>query len=167
MSNVSLDELLAKQAINDVLARYCRGLDRMDKALAYSVFHPQSTAIYAELFKGSGHGFIDWVFDTHADLRCHSHQICNVLAEVEGDQAVSEAYVTVVLWTQPDERGKQLEVVGRGRYLDQWSNREGVWAIDHREHLLDMQNFNKLSPGPNISVNATRDRSDASYAYFK
>ena len=34
MSEQMIKELSAKQAINETLARYCRGLDRMDKAMA-------------------------------------------------------------------------------------------------------------------------------------
>ena len=37
MTNTELEQLLAQQQIREVLYRYCRGLDRMDRALARSV----------------------------------------------------------------------------------------------------------------------------------
>src|SRR5438477_89804 len=40
MTNDELETLAAKQAITEVIYRYCRGLDRMDRALALSVWHP-------------------------------------------------------------------------------------------------------------------------------
>ena len=44
MTNAAVEELLAKQAIREVIYRYCRGLDRMDRALALSCWHPGGTA---------------------------------------------------------------------------------------------------------------------------
>ena len=90
----------------------------------------------------------------------------DLLIEVDGEAAVSEAYVTVALWTLPDETGQQKEMVGRGRYLDQWSCRDGVWAIDHREHVLDMFTVQDLCKGA-ISAKSTRDTSDPSFGFIK
>jgi len=163
-SESSLQELLDKQAIRDVLSRYCRGLDRMDKTMADAVWWEGGTAFYDGIFEGTGHGFIEWVWEAHAAMERHSHQITNVLVELDGETATSEAYVTVVLWTQPDAKGKQLELIGRGRYLDRWSKREGVWAIDHRTHLLDMSSTYPLTRS-DVSEGFARDETDLSYEF--
>ena len=44
-----------------------------------------------------------------------SHQITNVLVEVgpSGEEAASEAYVTVALWTVPDSMGTVTQVTSR------------------------------------------------------
>ena len=99
-------------------------------------------------------------------MQCHSHQITNVLTEVDGNAAVREAYVTVVLWTLADSQGKQMEIVGRGRYLDRWSRRQGRWAIDHREYVADMHTQEELNKG-DISKQSARDLSDASFRFIK
>ena len=52
-SQAELETLVAKQAIRDALSRYCRGLDRMDKAMAYAVWHPDGTADYQGIFEGT------------------------------------------------------------------------------------------------------------------
>lgn len=166
MSAQIIEELLAKQAIRDALSRYCRGLDRMDKEMAYSVFHPDATALYYGIYEGTGHGFVDWVWEAHSAMQCHSHQITNVLIELEEDSAVSEAYVTVVLWTNPDESGKQMEIIGRGRYLDRWAKHEDRWAITHRVHVLDMQTLHQLVKGP-TSDESARDESDPSFSFIR
>jgi hypothetical protein len=44
LEEVAMARVIARQAIRDVLSRYCRGLDRMDKAMAYSVFHADASA---------------------------------------------------------------------------------------------------------------------------
>ena len=88
MSDQIIQELIVKQEIRDVLARYCRGLDRMDKEMAYCVWHDDATAIYYDIYEGTGHGFIDWVWVAHEGMQCHSHQITNVLIKADGDKAV-------------------------------------------------------------------------------
>jgi hypothetical protein len=166
MTNAVLDELQAKQQISEVLCRYCRGLDRMDKTLARSVWHEDGTAHYHDMYQGSGYGFVDWVWEAHAPMERHSHQIANSIIQVQGDNASSETYVTVALWTLPDATGEQQEIIGRGRYLDRLSKREGLWAIDHREHILDMQTLNTLSPGY-VNAASSRDRTDPSFSYLQ
>lgn len=155
----------AENDIRDVLARYCRALDRMDKTAAYAIWHEDGTALYHDIFEGSGRGFVDWVWVAHAAMERHSHQLAQAVIEVDGDRAVSETYVTVSLWTLPDEHGQQREITGRGRYLDCWSCRDGRWAIDHREHVLDMQTEHPLQRGY-VSGVSRRDREDPSYRYI-
>jgi hypothetical protein len=165
MPDKTLAQLHAIEGIRRVLNNYCRALDRMDKTLARSVWHADGTALYHDIFEGSGHGFVDWVWKAHAAMERHSHQIANAIIEVDGNTAVSETYVTVVLWTKPDADGGQQEIIGRGRYLDRWSLREGHWAITHREHILDIQTLHPLTPGY-VSAASMRDETDPSFRLF-
>lgn len=164
----ALDELVTKQRIVEVLARYCRGIDRMDRAAVASCWHADGTADYGDAYAGTAAGFIDWVWPVHRDgFTAHSHQITNVLVHVHGDRAVSEAYVTVALRTVPAAKG-QVDIVSRGRYLDRWSCRDGVWAIDHRRHVADLQTTHPVPPEA-AALGATlgrRDRDDPSYELF-
>jgi len=166
MSDQLIQKLIVKQEIRDALSRYCRGLDRMDKEMASSVWHADSTALYYDMYEGTGHGFIDWVWVAHESMQCHSHQITNVLTRVDGDKAVSEAYISLVLWTLPSDDGKQMEIAVRGRYLDRWSFRDNKWAIDHREFVTDTHTMRDLNKGP-VSDKSTRDMTDASFAFIE
>ena len=164
MDDARLETLLSKQAILEVIYRYCRGLDRMDRDLALSVWHPGGTADYGEeMYVGTGEGFIDWVWQQHAGFERHSHQITNVLIEVDSERASSEAYVTVALRTTV--RDRIIETVSRGRYLDRWSRRDNIWAIDHRIHITDFTSTHDLptSEWSAGSPRSRRDRSDPSY----
>lgn len=162
-TQMTIEDLLATRAIERQLFNYCRGLDRMDKPLSRSVWHADGTAHYYDMFEGTADGFIAWVWEAHAAMERHSHQLSNPLIEVEGESARSECYVTVALWTLADAQGEQQEIVGRGRYLDRWSCRNGVWAIDHREHVLDMQTIHRLEKGP-VNTESRRDAEDPSYS---
>jgi hypothetical protein len=139
-TNTALDELLAKQAITEVIYGYCRGLDRMDRELARSTWHDDGTADYGPMFNGSGADFVDWVWSAHEAFSAHSHQVTNILihADVANNRAVSESYVTVALRTPPVD-ASVIDIVGRGRYLDRWSSRDGRWAIEHRHFVDDFQ----------------------------
>src|ERR1700676_916277 len=53
----AVDELGAKQAITEVLYRYCRAIDRMDRDLASTIWHPGGSADYGPVFKGTGEAF--------------------------------------------------------------------------------------------------------------
>ncbi len=158
------DDIADKLAIRDVLSRYCRGLDRMDKAMAYSVFSEDAPAHYYDFYEGTGRGFIDWVWEAHAPMDRHSHQITNTLIDLDGDKASSEAYVTVVLWMR--EGSDMIETVVRGRYLDRWEKREGQWLIVHREHLMDTQSVNGVPVADAPNKESTRDESDPSFQFI-
>ena len=166
----ALQELLAKQAITEVLHRYCRGLDRMDREMAESVWHPGGTADYGPMFNGTGTGFLDWVWGAHAGMARHSHMVSNALIEVDvaAGTAVSETYISVWLRTPPHD-GVVLDLFGRGRYVDRWSRRDGVWAIDHRRYVDDLQRMQEsrassLTDGS--SATGRRDRTDPSFEVF-
>lgn len=158
-----LVELHEKMAIRDVLSRYCRGLDRMDKPMAYGVFAPEATANYYGIYDGTGHGFVDWVWGAHLTMQTHSHQITNVLIELDGDRAVSEAYVTVVLQQQRGDVAVELQA--RGRYLDRWHKRDGQWLIVAREHIVDTQSEIPLA-AIGKAAESRRDTDDPSYRFL-
>ena len=62
MSDTGVEKILDRHEIYDVLCRYCRGLDRMDKEMAYAVWHEDGTALYHGMYEGTGRGFVDWVW---------------------------------------------------------------------------------------------------------
>jgi hypothetical protein len=157
-----VEVLAAKQAITEVLHRYSRGLDRMDRAMAESVWHPGGTADYGPMFNGTGAEFVEWVWAAHAGLDRHSHLVSNILVEVdiEAATAVSETYVAVWLRTPPVD-GVVTDIENRGRYADRWSCREGVWAIDHRRYIDDLQRITSAPASPMNNGSAATGRRDA------
>lgn len=157
---LSLAILVTQDAIGSVLKRYCRAMDRIDKPLGYSVWHPEGIADYGAHFAGTGFEFIDWVCERHRKLETHSHMIGNMIVEIDGTEAVSESYVSALLLTRAPDRHLSIT---RGRYLDRWSFDEGRWAIRHRTFISDMQVTHRVD-----DMTATcwgrRDRTDPSYA---
>lgn len=154
-----------QQAIRETLYRYCRGVDRMDRALTRSCWHADGSADYRGMFTGGADALLDWMWKLHAAMETHSHQVTNVLIEVAGERAASESYVTVALRSQA---GKQpaRDILTRGRYVDRWSRRAGRWAIDHRIYLNDWMSFVAVPGEATSPITGRRGEDDASYAAF-
>ncbi len=171
MSGAAVEALLAKQEIAEALYRYCRAFDRIDDALARSVFHPGAVCNYGNRKGGPDQLFEDYLGPssaTRAALRNHSHQITNILTSLDGERAVSEAYFTASLQSEPKD-GTITEHLYRGRYLDRWSRLDGFWGITRRLVVFDSYTpydfpADRLA-GIALELTA-RDKSDPSYALF-
>jgi hypothetical protein len=161
MDEAALTELLAKQAITEALYKYCRAMDRMDNELGKSVFHADAVADYGTMFKGTGHGFIEFVYEAHAGMLLHQHQLGNILITVEGDRAYSESYVTVT-FRRTDEASGLIGMYSWGRYIDRWEKRDGRWAISHR-HYLHLTDESRPVDDSQFPSTGMRDRTDPSY----
>lgn len=161
MDQSAFADLLAKQEITEAIYKYCRAMDRMDSELGRSVFHPDAIADYGEVFQGTGHGFVDFVYEIHAGLLVHQHQIGNILIHVEGDRAFSESYVTVTVRSKA-LGGSLVETRSCGRYVDRWAKRADRWAISHRTYVHEID---ETAPVHNsrYSSRGRRDKSDPSY----
>jgi hypothetical protein len=122
----------AKQAITEVLYRYCHAVDRIDPELAAGIWHPDGLAHYEGIFDGTGEEFLEFVFDQHRKAEATSHQLANVLIEVDGNGATSESYVTLCV------RSGGQDITVRGRYSDRWSYRFDAWGIDERRYRHDI-----------------------------
>jgi hypothetical protein len=168
--DTELQILLAKQAITEQLYTYCRSFDRLDDELALSVWHEGGTVQYANGPVQPLTEYLPPSTGLRSTLLNCSHQITNILIQVKGDKAVSEAYVTASLQERPDENKQMAENLYRGRYIDRWSFQRGKWAIDHRQFLPDSFTrieFTNAFAGSDFLEVAKRDRTDPSYAVFK
>jgi hypothetical protein len=159
--------LLAKQAITEALARYCRAMDRNDVALGYSVWHEDGVASYPPAFFGTGHAFVDRICVMHRErYTSHVHRLSQPLISVSGERAESEAQIHAVLWTLSSGELRQVDVFGR--YLDRWSRRDSVWRIEHRDYLHEMDEVRPVGPGAlgrERGSMGRRDRFDHSYTF--
>lgn len=173
-----VETLAAKQAITEVLYRYCRGVDRIDSELTRQCYHPDAIDQHSGQYSGPGRGWAEWVDSLHEPMIVTRHMISNVLIEVSGNDAWSEAYWTVVL--RIPLGGKQVDMTAGGRWLDHFRCVDGIWAIQRRRTVNDWhrsdevintaetfegQTLMVLDPAvPNFEMR--RDRSDPSYDFL-
>ena len=172
MTDQTLTRLLAKQEITETLYLYCRAMDRIDEALTLSIWHVDGTCNYSSTAGVPDMLFRDYLTGSTKARRSfanHSHQITNILIRLNGDdRAVSEAYFTASLHTEP-KTGIVTEHLWRGRYLDRWSRRAGKWGIEHRQVLFDSYtpydfSAERLKGAPLALVR--RDEDDPSYDHL-
>lgn len=147
-------------AITDKIYRYCRSMDRLDVAAGHSVFHEDSIADCGEIYQGTGRGWIDYVLELHKTLLQHSHQVTNIIIEIDGDRAGSESYAFVTLRVQDGERTLLNEMWMR--YVDSWSKRDGEWGIDRRDCIVDYGSMREVDPVPG-DPRSRRDSADPCY----
>jgi hypothetical protein len=93
-------------------------------------------------------------------MLAHSHQISNIIIELDGDRAGSETYVTGTLRLMKREQLRQLTMWVR--YVDEWSRRNGLWGIDKRVQITDFDEIRDVMPASD-QERTRRDRSDPSY----
>ena len=154
-----------RESITDLIYRYCRAMDRIDREQGYAIWHADGTADYGEaVYQGDARGFVDQVCEQHARLLRHSHQVTNIIIELDGDHAASESYYTTALRMMRGDAMTEIRVWGR--YIDTWSKRGGRWGIDHRIAIRDFDDMRAVTPMSN-DARSRRDRDDPSYAVLK
>ena len=157
-------ELIDRAAITDALYTYCRAVDRVDRQLGYSIWHEGATVDYGPaIFVGPARGLIDHICTSHLKGLSHSHQLANILIRLDGDRAVSEAYVNSAMRMRHD--GALIQVNTRGRYLDRWSRRDGAWKIVRRVFLCDLSESREVGEGL-LPQGGAMGEGDASCALF-
>jgi len=156
MSDERLEELLAKQAITEVIHCYARAIDRMDEALLRSVFHPGSR--HAHFFEGPSSDpslpsspevpgdFVAFALGLLSTFSRTHHQLGNTLIRLQDSAtAVAETYFTAYHrlravgdpLASPDAFDNEMDWFVGGRYLDRFELRDGQWKIVERTGMTD------------------------------
>lgn len=175
-----LTYLLDRQEIADVIARYCRGVDRLDREMVMSAYHEDALDDHS-MFVGNRDQFWDWVQAMHSTHHSSTqHMIGNHLAQIDGDVAHAETYLS---YAGMNKSGAPFSAIG-GRYIDRLEKRNGKWGIVARKYLVDwvapsintLEGSKTPEGGPNYDClvpfevevaatapQATRDSADPSY----
>lgn len=178
--NASLLQRLADQlAIQDLMARYARHVDRRQWEALREIYHPDATDDHGG-YVGPVDGFIEWVSRRHAAVDESMHFLGNCLVEFgDHDTALVETYFCAYLRLGPQagtenamlrggaEAGANgQDVAVRGRYVDRVERRDGVWRIAKRVTVFEAID-SKPADGPRPNPDhrwAVRSHSDPVYA---
>ena len=166
-----LQELLDRQDILDVIHRYCRAVDRFDRELLLTCYHPDAIDDHG-YFVGGREGFADWAFGYHSLYQNSTHHIVtNHSCELAGDTAHTETYWLFSGINKDPQTGvEQSSSVHFGRYLDRFERRKSRWAIAARACVIEWHGALGALPMPPDAVAqyaltgiGRRDRKDLSY----
>lgn len=157
-------QLHDRQAIQDVLMTYSRAIDRLDRELLISVYHPDAIDDHG-VFIGGPEEFADWAIAMHtATHLSHQHCVLNFTCDLDGDTAHTESYY---MFLGMNRAGAPLGVAG-GRYLDRLEKRDGRWAIAARVCVRDWAPLDEPATSLDQSrMTVVQDQSDALRALMR
>ncbi len=135
-------QLADRAAIQDVLLRYARGVDRRDLDLVSSCFLPDASYEGA-LASGTIRDALARLRERMARYEATMHFIGNQLVEVQGDTASSETYA-VAYHRLAEEGIAKLFTVGV-RYLDELVRGGDGWRIRRRVVKREWQRTEALA----------------------
>lgn len=162
----AVQELIDRQQIYDCIVRYCSGVDRFDRDMLLSVYHPDAWDDHG-LFVGPATDFVDWAITYHSKYHHgHKHYVLNHRCELNGSTAHAETYW---LFCGLNKIGDPVSLHG-GRYLDRFEKREDKWAIAARNCMSEWHGTlghvgmpAEVLAALTANGTAARDRSDPSY----
>lgn len=145
-STDAVEELIAKQAIHELLMRYCRGVDRVDADQIASAFHPDGTIEFGELVL-AGDEIGPTIAENAGFCQITTHMVGNELVELHGDVAHSELYYLSSGVVDGEDGTPQLRMRA-GRYVDTIERRDGEWRLKERIVVQDWCRFQDLPDVP-------------------
>ncbi len=155
MTDKAIQELLDKQAINEVLLNYAHAIDHRDESRLRSVFHPGSEHDHGFVGPSSDPGrpsspanpgdFVAYALNFLQGFLNTHHQLGTPLIELHGSLARSECYFTAThrMRAKGDPLASkaaqdiEMEMSVGGRYSDQLEKRDGAWKIIKRTGVTD------------------------------
>jgi hypothetical protein len=154
--------------IQQVLARYCRGIDRLDRALLEQTYWEDGFDDHA-VFRGKPAEFIDWVLDYLSKDKCSMHTLGQTLFAPQAPRVAAETYFN----TQHVRSDAGGEFIGysSGRYVDVFEKRQGEWRILTRTLILDIRHRKPLDEHASFAAFAPASvgkhgRDDESYRFL-
>lgn len=169
-------------AIQDVLYRWCRAIDRLDFDEIRAVFHPDAIDQHGP-YNGGVDGLIEWIRQRHRTIPFSMHQIGNILVEFAGpDLALAETYIRTVQRYPAQAAASLAQLAGEGaqtgfehgadlltcsRYVDRFERRAGQWRILRRTVVHDWKQVVAVPADPPVPqpgwAAGRRDRQDPLY----
>jgi ketosteroid isomerase-like protein len=153
-----LQELLDKQALLELVTRYCRAVDRCDFDLLLSCYHPEAVDDHAT-FVGRPEDMFPPILERMRLLPPTQHIISNATFEIRGDVALGEIYTGV----RTSDATGDYKHGGFGRSLDRYERRDGAWRIAHRQVIIEWFDPGPDRERPTIDV-SKKSREDPSYS---
>lgn len=136
-----VDEVANRLAIQDVLTKHSRGVDRADGDLLKTAYWPDAEVAYGG-FNGNAHTFCESLPAGIRRWAATQHRISNVSIDFHGNDAVVESYCSAYHYLAVDD-GDDTEMIYLGRYVDHMQRRSDTWKIMFRRVVMDW-NQNQL-----------------------
>lgn len=132
----TMRDYAARRDITDAVHRYMRGLDRLDAPLQRTAFHDDAF-VDCGLFAGPVDGFITFAQDMLAGMDATQHLLGQVRIEMHDDLSASGECYFQAWHGARDEAGNPRDLFISGRYIDEYTCKNGEWRIAMRHLITD------------------------------
>ncbi len=141
----TIETVIAKQDISDVIMRYARAIDRADGPLLHSCYWENAIEEHGSTYNGPAHDYIDAAMERLLLGDVMMHNVANIHIEMEGDIAWVETYLVTFARFKKD--GEPWDTLTGGRIFDKFEQRDGEWRILHRKMAFDWNRDDPSSEG--------------------
>ncbi len=164
----AIREAADERAIQHVLSRYSRAIDRFDMELLRTVYHPDAYDDHGG-YKGDVEGFVAYLNEVLPRFEATQHFLGNTHVELDGDVAHTETYCQALHRLAGTAEAPPADSVTGLRYVDRFERRDGEWRIARRQIVIDWSRTDPVVGGPSERSADTeygrRDRSDPVYHF--
>jgi ketosteroid isomerase-like protein len=169
----TLETVIAKQDISDVMARYARAVDRADGPLLHSCYWDDAIEEHGSSYAGPARAYVDGAIERLQKTGVMAHYVCNSHVELDGDTAYVESYLLTFARFAKD--GEPYDTLTGGRIVDRFERRGGEWRIAHRKMAFDWNRdqpsaetwcLGLFKPEDPRMVMGMKGRGDLSYSRF-
>lgn len=160
-----LRRLLDERDIQDVLHRYCRGVDRCDAELIASCYHEDAVDDHGNWQALGPEAPASIISRVKPGKDAAMHFLGNVRIEVEGDTAFAESYLLAFRSSEQD--GRASTRTRALRFVDRFERRGGEWRISERVVVDDWNRVDPIvekMPDTDRFRYGAKDRTDPVYA---
>lgn len=134
----TIETLVAKEAIRELVLLYSRGVDRKDPELLRDLYTADATDNHGHTFDGDAESYVDFLEQAFPFMAYSGHHICNHLISVDGDIGEGEVYA-LAYHHLPDGDGGWMEDFMAVRYIDNYRrDSDGRWRFSKRIVTYDL-----------------------------
>jgi hypothetical protein len=147
----SIEVLLAKEAIRELVMLYSRGCDRKDIELLRTLYTGDATDTHDRTFDGSAKEYVDFLERSLPHLRYSGHHVCNHLISVDPQRGEGEGEVYALAWhVYPDRQGGLVEDFMCVRYIDRYRKDNDRWRFAKRVVRYDLHTTRPHAPSGDV-----------------
>ena len=129
-------DLAARRDIQKAIFAYMRGQDRLDHDLQMTAFHTDSD-VDCGLLRGGPKAYTDFAQGFLAGMGGSQHLVGQIDLEVDAEAGTGSGEVYFFAWHRQFEDGEEYDLFMAGRYIDEYTYKNGKWAIQRRRELID------------------------------
>ncbi len=143
VDEAQLELMLARDELHRLVHAYCRAVDRADYDALRDLYHPDASDSHGSFSAGGVDEFIAQLRAAEPYVLVSQHNVTTTNFVIDGDNARGEVYCLVFhTFAGPDQ---DVDVIIGGRYLDEYTRRDGRWKFSRRTIVADWAYRNEPS----------------------